>query len=61
MVPRIGVIFVDYAKSKDELLKVVTSSSHSRFPVYHGTIDNIVGIIHTRDVLLHMCKKISMK
>lgn len=57
MIPRIGVIFVDYAKSKDELLKVVTSSSHSRFPVYHGTIDNIVGIIHTRDVLLHMCKK----
>ncbi|WKC79483.1 hemolysin family protein [Borreliella tanukii] len=57
MIPRIGVIFVDYAKSKDDLLKVVTSSTHSRFPVYHGTIDNIVGIIHARDILLHMCKK----
>ncbi|BCR21503.1 hemolysin family protein [Borrelia sp. HM] len=57
MIPRISVIFVDYYGSKDEILKVVTSSNHSRFPVYRETIDDIIGIIHTKDILLHMCKK----
>ncbi|QMU98872.1 CBS domain-containing protein [Borrelia sp. A-FGy1] len=57
MVPRISVVFVDYFGSKDELLKVVTSSNHSRFPVYRETIDDIIGIIHTKDILFHMYKK----
>lgn len=57
MIPRISVVFVDYSGSKDEILKVVTSSNHSRFPVYRETIDDIIGIIHTKDILLHMCKK----
>ncbi|WP_024654195.1 hemolysin family protein [Borrelia persica] len=57
MVPRISVIFIDYSLSKDDILKVVTSSNHSRFPVYKETIDDIIGIIHTKDILLHMWKK----
>ncbi|WP_376989626.1 hemolysin family protein [Borrelia recurrentis] len=57
MVPRISVIFIDYSVSKDDILKVVTSSNHSRFPVYKETIDDIIGIIHTKDILLHMWKK----
>ncbi|BDU63255.1 hemolysin [Candidatus Borrelia fainii] len=57
MIPRISVIFIDYSGSKDELLKVVTSSNHSRFPVYRETIDDIIGIIHTKDILLHMWKR----
>lgn len=57
MIPRISVVFVDYSVSKDEILKVVTSSNHSRFPVYRETIDDIIGIIHTKDILLHMWKK----
>ncbi|UGQ16882.1 hemolysin family protein [Borrelia sp. RT1S] len=57
MIPRISVVFVDYFGSKDEILKVVTSSNHSRFPVYKETIDDIIGVIHTKDILFHMCKK----
>ncbi|UPA17593.1 hemolysin family protein [Borrelia sp. MN22-0132] len=57
MIPRISVVFVDYFGSKDEILKVVTSSNHSRFPVYRETIDDIIGIIHTKDILLHMWKR----
>ncbi|AAX17401.1 magnesium and cobalt efflux protein CorC [Borrelia turicatae 91E135] len=57
MIPRISVVFVDYSWSKDEILKVVTSSNHSRFPVYRETIDDIIGIIHTKDILLHMWKR----
>ena len=57
MIPRINVVFVDYFGSKDEILKVVTSSNHSRFPVYKETIDDIIGVIHTKDILFHMCKK----
>ncbi|ATQ15117.1 Magnesium and cobalt efflux protein CorC [Borrelia miyamotoi] len=57
MIPRISVVFVDYSGSKDEILRVVTSSNHSRFPVYRETIDDIIGIIHTKDILFHMCKR----
>ena len=35
----------------DELLELGVSSPHSRFPVYEETLDNVVGIIHIKDLL----------
>jgi len=34
----------------DEILETVVSSRHSRIPVYEGTIDNIIGILHVKDM-----------
>lgn len=51
MVPRIDITAVDVDASLEEVLEAILKEGHSRIPVYEGTIDNIVGILHARDVL----------
>ena len=51
MIPRIDVVFVSMDIPLEEMLKIVVESSHSRFPVYKDTIDNVVGILYTKDLL----------
>ena len=51
MIPRIDVIFVSIDMSLEEVLKIAIESSHSRFPVYKETIDNVTGILYAKDLL----------
>jgi CBS domain containing-hemolysin-like protein len=51
MVPRIDVVFLSTDMSKNELMDKITSSGHSRFPVYKETIDNVVGILYAKELL----------
>lgn len=51
MIPRTEVAGVDVALSFSDLLNLVKCSSHSRFPVYRKTLDDIIGVIHSKDVL----------
>ena len=37
--------------SIDEMIRVVTASGHSRLPVYDDDLENIIGIVHVKDVL----------
>jgi CBS domain containing-hemolysin-like protein len=51
MVPRTDTVFLSAEASKEELLKCICESEHSRFPVYQDTVDNVIGILHVKDVL----------
>lgn len=51
MIPRTEVIGIDVELPFAQLLDLVQNSSHSRFPVYRDTMDNVVGVIHSKDVL----------
>ena len=51
MVPRTDAVFLSAAASRDELFSSIVESGHSRFPVYEETIDNVIGILHVKDVL----------
>lgn len=51
MVPRTRMVALDLALERKELLRLVVESQYSRFPVYRGEIDNIVGFIHGKDLL----------
>ncbi|MCL2705209.1 MAG: hemolysin family protein [Spirochaetaceae bacterium] len=51
LIPRIDVIFVSIDMPLAEVLKIVIESSHSRFPVFKDTIDNVVGILYAKDLL----------
>jgi len=51
MTPRTDIIALDINDSADKFLKAATEEKFSRFPVYEGNIDNIKGIIHSRDLL----------
>lgn len=49
LVPRVGVIAVNINMSMDEIKKMFLEHTFSRMPVYSGTIDTIVGMIHNID------------
>ncbi|MDR2542019.1 MAG: hemolysin family protein [Treponema sp.] len=51
MVPRTDTVFLSTAASKEELLNQISENEHSRYPVYHDTVDNVIGILHVKDVL----------
>ena len=51
MVPRTDTVFLSANASKDELLACIIESEHSRFPVYQDTVDQVIGILHVKDVL----------
>ncbi|MBN1696131.1 MAG: HlyC/CorC family transporter [Spirochaetales bacterium] len=56
MVPRIDVVFLSIETTEKELLEMVAESRHSRIPVYDTTIDNVVGILHVKDLLRFLVK-----
>jgi CBS domain containing-hemolysin-like protein len=51
MVPRTEIIAVERNTPLEEIFRLVVESGHSRFPVYEGTIDNIVGLLLAKDLL----------
>lgn len=51
MVPRPDVISVPLDVPLDTLLERVAQSGHSRLPVYHQHMDNIVGVVYAKDLL----------
>lgn len=56
MIPRIDVDFLPLDVSPQEMLQKVSSSGHSRFPVYRESIDNVVGILYVKDLLKNAAK-----
>jgi CBS domain containing-hemolysin-like protein len=51
MTPRVDVVALQAGAPVAEARRVALAAAHSRFPVYGETIDNIVGILHVRDLL----------
>lgn len=51
MVPRADIIAVDLDASKEELLCVLADKQVSRLPVYKGTLDEVLGTIHIKDII----------
>jgi len=45
------VIFMDGAKTLRDVTEFVKKSKHSRFPVFEGDQNNIIGVVHQRDLL----------
>ncbi|MCI6989131.1 MAG: hemolysin family protein [Campylobacter sp.] len=51
MTPRKEIICLNKQKSYDENYKVVIDSKYTRFPYIDGSKDNVLGMIHIRDIL----------
>ncbi|MFL6733482.1 MAG: hemolysin family protein [Sphingomicrobium sp.] len=51
MTPRTDVDWIDIGSDQEELRKALLETAHSRIPVADGSVDNIVGVIQTRDLL----------
>jgi CBS domain containing-hemolysin-like protein len=51
MVPRTEIVALAVDSKIEDALRVAQRYRHSRFPVYEKTIDNVVGILSTKDLL----------
>jgi putative hemolysin len=51
MTPRPDVIALERSLDPATILKIIREQEYSRYPVYEDTIDRVVGIIHTKDLL----------
>lgn len=49
--PRVDMVTLDVEDSWEEILELAKTSKVSRIPVYEGSIDNIIGLVHVRDIL----------
>ncbi len=50
MVPRPEVVALSIDLPPEECLEAVMESPYTRYPVYRGSLDNVVGILHVRDL-----------
>jgi CBS domain containing-hemolysin-like protein len=51
MVPRTEIVAINDLTSLDEIYKVFTENKISRLPVYHESLDNIIGVLFLKDVV----------
>jgi putative hemolysin len=52
MVPRTDIVACQATASWDSLVKIMKESHHTRIPIYEDSLDNIIGIILTKDFML---------
>ena len=52
MVPRADIIAVEEGSCLDDILSVIRKELHSRTPVYRETLDDVVGMVHVKDLLV---------
>ena len=52
MTPRTDIVWVERDTPLDEFVEIYRNATHTRFPVYEGDMENVVGILSVRDLLL---------
>ena len=57
LVPRAQIDWIDINLPLDDLIKAVIEAAHSRFPVFEGSRDNVIGILLAKDLLRHITEK----
>lgn len=53
MVPRADIMGVEASSSLDATVRAFRDAGHSRLPVYRGTLDEVIGMLHVKDLLPH--------
>ncbi|HXM73440.1 MAG TPA: hemolysin family protein, partial [Candidatus Dormibacteraeota bacterium] len=61
MIPRTDIVAVDKDATLKEIVRVFKEHRHTRMPVYDGNIDHVLGLIHTKDLLLFYTLSSSQK
>ena len=58
MVPRADIVSIDIDSNFEMTLKLFIEAAHSRLPIYKDQLDNIVGMLHVKDLLPYWQKKV---
>ena len=51
MVPRADIVAIQEKSSLNECIALFRKAAHSRLPVYRGTLDEVIGMVHVKDIL----------
>lgn len=54
MVPRADIVAMPADISRDDALAMMRRENHSRMPVYRGQLDDIIGMIHVKDLIAYV-------
>jgi CBS domain containing-hemolysin-like protein len=57
MVPRADIVALDVTTTFEDVLALFTGGSHSRLPLYRSNLDDIVGMIHIKDILKALAER----
>ncbi len=57
MTPRVDIAGVDTSEGLQKVKETIISSGHSKIPIYKTNIDNIIGIIYAKDIILNPTKQ----
>ncbi|MDX1267759.1 MAG: TerC family protein, partial [Oceanisphaera sp.] len=52
MTPRSDIVWLDVADSREEVIAELMASSHSQFPVCDGELDNLLGVVRAKDLMV---------
>ncbi|MDO9578231.1 MAG: hemolysin family protein [Candidatus Cloacimonadales bacterium] len=53
MIPRVDIISVEDIDGLSEVRRNIIESGHSKIPIFHNNIDNIIGVIYAKDLILN--------
>jgi len=56
MTPRPEIVWIQKGTSLKGFLNLYSEHSHTRFPVYEGTMENVIGVLSNKDVIVAMAK-----
>jgi putative hemolysin len=56
MTPRTEIVWIEQGTTLQQFLGLYAEYSHTRFPVYEGTMENVIGILSNKDVMVAMGK-----
>jgi CBS domain containing-hemolysin-like protein len=54
MIPRIDMVCIKKGTTLSDTLEIIRNEGHSRYPVFDEDIDNIVGILYVKDILMNL-------
>jgi Mg2+/Co2+ transporter CorC len=53
MVPRVDIVGIAADTPLDEVVRLIQTEAHSRYPIYRESLDDVIGMIHIKDVLAY--------
>lgn len=59
MIPKINIVAFEKHTPLSKILTITRAYTHSRFPVYDGSIDAIIGFVHIKDLYMHLISEYS--
>ena len=54
MVPRVMLTGIGVGTTPDQLSAIIQASPHTRYPIFNGTLDNVIGSLHIKKILRHL-------